>query len=684
MVFSSDAFLAIALSYTFANCTGAVGPPPATDHGVGPGTNSPSTGEVVTSDDSDAGTSTDTADANTGADASTDPGTAPGSDTTGTGDPATPSGPDGVAPGGEVPPSPTVMNDGSVTARAGASRVSGVAPLAVLFDATESTGAARPFHDLHFSWTFDDASAGTWANTGHGKNTATGAVAAHVFDEPGRYVVSVTVRDVEGKGSTASVAVDVQDPDTYWATKTTCISANATFTGCPAGAQQVTTTRFADIVSAVQPGRRVLLRRGDKWAANGSLSLDGQAPGMLGAFGACSSPDARGICANAPELTSNQGDAIISVQDDWRIMDIKLTGKTDGMQQNGIEIYGGTGTLIYRLRSVGFNLGVTASFIQDQLAMIDSDIGQAYTNQANLASERLMVLGNHIHESSISHVLRIWHAYKSVVSENLIESSSVSTSDGRHALKMHGLGEGDGGEGTGLDEATTPAGAPAHRTELTIIADNTFGASPPWPVSIGPQNLISDERLSDLILERNFWRTSGKKSSSASPLDTGIHCTAVRDVTIRNNIFDATGAATEYAALDVSKSEGIPVDVSNVHFLNNLVYRSDHVGGTVTMVRTFPGVHETVIRNNLGVAAGYGAANESIVEDDASGTLAVNNSFMSVGFVDSTPTLPSEFRPADGAACIDKGTNGIVIDDFARAVRPTTGTDLGPYENVAL
>jgi len=673
MAVRADTICMIVLGCCLAACTGKVGVERATDE-------FPASGDATNTTDgaNDNGES---------AGGSTDPGTGdPGSgDSSGSNS--------GVPPGGEpsgpldpvdVPPAPPVMNDGTVTARATASRVSGVAPVAILFDATATTGTARPFHDLHFSWSFDDPGSGAWATTAHGKNTATGAVAAHVFTEPGSYEVSVTVRDAEGKGSTASVIVNVESPDAHWLNATTCVSASAEFSGCPAGAEQITTTSFASIASAVKPGRRVLLRRGDRWAASETLSLDGGQPGMLGAFGGCSSPDARGICANAPEITSNQSDAIISVQDDWRVMDLKLTGRTDGTSQNGIEIYSGTSTLIYRIRSVGFNLGVVASFIQDQLAMVDCDIGQAHTNQAYLASERLMVLGNHIHESSISHVLRIWHAYKSVISENLIESASVSTSDGRHALKLHGLGEGDGGESTGLSEATTPAGGPAHRTELTIVADNTFGASPPWPVSIGPQNTISDERVGDIILERNFWRTSGRASSSAPPLDTGIHCTAVHDITIRNNIFDATGAASGFAALDVSKSEGIPVGVSRVHFLNNLVYRSDNAGGSFTMVRTFPDVQGTVVRNNLGVAPRYSAPSQRIVEDLASGTVAQNNSFMSTTFVEDAPTAPADFRPSEGAACIDEGIDSVVIDDFARVIRPTgNATDLGPYEYVA-
>src|SRR5688500_14792000 len=69
--------------------------------------------------------------------------------------------------------------DEPITGSLVASRTSGVAPLAVFFDAsgTTSTDTSRPFHDLEYRWGFDDPSSGTWTSSGASRNSARGPVA---------------------------------------------------------------------------------------------------------------------------------------------------------------------------------------------------------------------------------------------------------------------------------------------------------------------------------------------------------------------------------------------------------------------------------------------------------------------------------------------------------------------------
>src|SRR6185295_12922369 len=96
------------------------------------------------------------------------------------------------------------------------SRTSGVAPLAVFFDATgtTSTGTTKPFHELGYQWNFGDA-ATTWATTGAPKNSATGPIAAHVFESPGTYTVTLTVTDGVNN-ATASATITVSNPNTVF------------------------------------------------------------------------------------------------------------------------------------------------------------------------------------------------------------------------------------------------------------------------------------------------------------------------------------------------------------------------------------------------------------------------------------------------------------------------------------
>ncbi|MEM6421654.1 MAG: hypothetical protein AAF698_03620, partial [Pseudomonadota bacterium] len=91
-----------------------------------------------------------------------------------------------------------------------------------------------------------------------------GHVAAHVYQTPGTWVISVEVRDRRGDRRTAQATVTVQDPDVAYAgTLTMAYAADGDFTGAPAGA--ILTTDFSDIVSAVRDQsavRRIALKSG--------------------------------------------------------------------------------------------------------------------------------------------------------------------------------------------------------------------------------------------------------------------------------------------------------------------------------------------------------------------------------------------------------------------------------------
>src|SRR3990172_2937982 len=92
-------------------------------------------------------------------------------------------------------PAPAFTQSGSITPSLESARTSGVAPLAVFFDATgtTATGTNHPFHELEYRWDFGDLASGNWRTTGLPKNKAMGPVAAHVFETPGTYPVTLTV-----------------------------------------------------------------------------------------------------------------------------------------------------------------------------------------------------------------------------------------------------------------------------------------------------------------------------------------------------------------------------------------------------------------------------------------------------------------------------------------------------------
>src|SRR5437773_2944869 len=172
-----------------------------------------------------------------------------------------------------------------------ASRVSGVAPLAVFFDATGTTANAtsRPFHELEYRWDFGDPGSGSWSTTGLSKNSTTGGVAAHVFEVPGTYTVSLTATDGTSIAG-SSVQITVQNPDLVFAGgNTVCVSlATApSFTGCPAGALQVPSSNLSSIIGLYAiGGKRLLFRRGQTWTSPLPITILGNSstPRTIGSF----------------------------------------------------------------------------------------------------------------------------------------------------------------------------------------------------------------------------------------------------------------------------------------------------------------------------------------------------------------------------------------------------------------
>ena len=190
-----------------------------------------------------------------------------------------------------------------------ASRTSGVAPLSVFFSAglERSSATTRTFHHYEYSWNFNDADSGVWGTTGADKNTAKGPVTSHVFERGGTYNVTLAVRNSSGTIiDTETFTIDVTDPDEYYSgTNTTCITStdNNDFTGCPSGANHVTTSNLTTITSYAGAGRRILFRRGSSWNLSSSTSFPSNSgPVSIGAYGTCTNPDAQGLCSNAPTI----------------------------------------------------------------------------------------------------------------------------------------------------------------------------------------------------------------------------------------------------------------------------------------------------------------------------------------------------------------------------------------------
>ena len=125
-----------------------------------------------------------------------------------------------------------------------ASDASGVAPLAVHFDATSIVLDGielDPLRDVRYHWSFGDTSTPTWTTNNHTTNADSGFIAAHLYETPGVYQVTLEVTTLHGPSASTStqLIIEVQDPDVFYADKTTCFSVENNFEDCPEGAVQV-------------------------------------------------------------------------------------------------------------------------------------------------------------------------------------------------------------------------------------------------------------------------------------------------------------------------------------------------------------------------------------------------------------------------------------------------------------
>jgi hypothetical protein len=131
--------------------------------------------------------------------------------------------------------------------------------------------------------------------------------------------------------------------------------------------------------------------------------------------------------------------------------------------------------------------------------------------------------------------------------------------------------------------------------EHIVVSDNVFSRG---PFGTGPQNKESDERIRDMIVERNLFTEVG----------SGIESQVVSGMTIRNNIFNGDPDSSSLVTVVYQNNYGTPAP-SSTYIYNNTFYMPTSNAPlrfsavTITAANgnvTFP--TGTVLRNNLAYA----------------------------------------------------------------------------------
>ena len=442
-----------------------------------------------------------------------------------------------------------------------ASRVSGVAPLGVFFDASGTTDLTNnDFLQAHFSWDFGDPGSGVWEYTGRSANEATGFITAHVFETPGTYTVTVGVLDVARQTGSGTTTITVLDPeDVYSGNHTRCVSRTGDFTGAPTAAELVTSTDLDAQIDWLNgaPNRRLLLRRGEVWV-NCSAFLNTEGPNTWGSFGPGDAP--RLELADMP----GEDDCVNYSGNDLRVMDLEFDG-TAVDRDTLISVYGSHGlfaginayavqgqTLIANGIGGGWNVGGTStnSFLYRSKIKFTRYFG-SYADGLNMA-----FLGSEIDQ------IRLATGFgcddpnspacrgNGYVANCLINASRDNMTTG---IKYHAR------RGVMTDNVMVAGSA---RIALSDSGGN------------GGYTFV-DVNLGMALIERNIFRTSGE------PVKDAYNWTAVTNgesnVVMRNNlVYDMPIAFSGFNA------EYAPNPATNVHILNNSVYmRRATPGGNV-------------------------------------------------------------------------------------------------------
>ena len=570
------------------------------------------------------------------------------------------------------------------------SRSSGVAPLYVHFDsdAAASTTEAQPFHNYEYLWSFGDSSSETWGTSGRSKNSDKGPVAAHVYETPGTYTATLTIRDAstgETVGSQSTFTITVSDPSSVFAsTATTCVSTGSDFTGCPSGAVQVTTSSLSGLSGYTDAGERVLLKRGDSWTVGSAISFpNNSGPVHIGAFGACSSPDAEtGICSNAPQVTTTVSLIALNNKEDWRIADINFVGS--GTPNNCIN--GGQVTnnnTLLRVGITGYTYGVTFtpwrtsdSETVDKNAIVSSNIHDNGDYNIFMSSERFAALGNTIERVAYQHSFRSTYAYKNVIAHNIISGAEGA----HHELKIHGSTPiGQTGQTFYGTYAQTGSSGTRYPTSFLVISNNVFGAgNNDWSVSIEPQNGTYYEPVTDVIFEKNrlFANYDGTGSGVTSMVRMGGAYN-----TVRNNIIDITDAGVGVVGISFEQRGIGPAPIRG-RVYNNTIYSSTNQ--STTGISIDANSANLIVRNNLSIVP---LVAETLLSDSGSSTNSNNVSSDADILVDpdNVTVLSRDYSlKSTASVAIDQGYAVPLRDDFSGVLR--TGTmDIGAdsYETEA-
>lgn len=479
----------------------------------------------------------------------------------------------------------------------------GIAPCSIFFDGLASDVREGTVHDARFEWTF--------ADPGTTRPTEIGFCAAHVFERPGSFLVSLHVTDAKGNEGYASTWIDVL-PFTGTTLHVSATQGNDANDGrTPQTAVRTYDRAFALLRSALTAGGRatavrVLFKRGESFSTATAWGFpvgtwDG--PIWFGAYGDGALPIVRQTGVDPLVFGHDRVSGI-------RVTDLDLRGSYDittrqgGVNQQLIGITGGSGHLVHRCLVRGSDYGIALAgdprTPRSDFTISECAIEDVRSYAAYLGGDRIAVLGSRLARIADMHVLRLWYARKAVVVGNELLDPSMFSGRGLHALKLHAHAGGSQG------------GDPI-ATDWVWVAENVLRGST-WPVTISPQNRALDERIGNVVFERNLVLPD---EYSATLTNQMVEVVA-HDVTIRGNVFVGSDRSPDLLAVAVEEYPLVPAP-ARVRVLENTFLQLANRPVTTALLASLRGAHTegVTLARNLVYAPNARSAPTAILATDA-------------------------------------------------------------------
>lgn len=549
------------------------------------------------------------------------------------------------APAPTPTPTPTPVPTPAVATLA--SRHSGIAPLAVFFDGTNTwNGGVNPvvtpstddWESWSYDWNFGDSGSGSWATNGRSKNTDKGYTAAHVYENPGTYTVTLTITDNLGNVTTYTDTVTVAafSGTTYYISA----AGNDANDGLSPQTSWQSPTK---IQTQSGPNKQFLLKRGDSWTLSDQLTIPGLGPGIVSAYGSGADP--------VLNFTGN-GDGLSMHTSDWRIVHVNVAGPGGANSGIGItyvfnsEVDNG---LIFRCTSTGFLMGFGNTnddivVFRDNLACVECTASSNTIKDCFYGGgRRNSILGCTFANPLQEHTCRVWQMEGGVISHNVFSNAQA------HLLKLHGPQQ---------SQVMT-------KTTFVTVRGNvgTQGLNA-WQFAIGPENNVTDERLTHITVDAN--------TLTANPATQFGIIAWARRVLIKNNLFLGTGAPG-YGHTHFEQ-RGIEPPAQFITVENNSGYKAD--SGSYSMADVASIVDSVTVRNNLGSAP----AGTPVVVNGSCTNLVVDHNLLT--------NFPGYTNPGGGDLTLQAGSPAIgagaavpaVRVDYVDVLRPAV-PDLGAYQH---